>query len=86
MSAHQEAIWPKSSQHASREGEFAYWSTLKWQETPYEEGLAEWKRHLGELGIRFDSFREQAILDVGCGPVGIVFFWTPGSIRVWIHS
>jgi ubiquinone/menaquinone biosynthesis C-methylase UbiE len=41
---------------------------------PFDARLREWKRHLAELDISFDSFRDQAILDVGCGPVGIVYF------------
>jgi ubiquinone/menaquinone biosynthesis C-methylase UbiE len=64
----------EASRDATRQGEWAYWSSLKWQEMSYEVRLSEWKRHLAELDIPFDSFRQQAILDVGCGPVGIVFF------------
>jgi ubiquinone/menaquinone biosynthesis C-methylase UbiE len=67
-------IQPQASLHATREGEWAYWSTLKWQEMSYQTRLSEWKRHLAELDVPFNSFREQSILDVGCGPVGIVFF------------
>jgi ubiquinone/menaquinone biosynthesis C-methylase UbiE len=63
---------PSSS--ATRKGELAYWSTLKWQQMPFEARLSEWKRHLAEIGLSFDSFRGQRILDVGCGPVGIAFF------------
>lgn len=74
MTIRQQVLRPKASQPATGEGERAYWSSLKWQEMSYEVRLSEWKRHLAELHIPFDSFREQAILDVGCGPVGIVYF------------
>jgi SAM-dependent methyltransferase len=50
------------------------WATLEWQQSPYAKRLSEWKRHFAELDIPFDSFREQEMVDVGCGPVGIVYF------------
>jgi SAM-dependent methyltransferase len=74
MNTHPQALEAEAAQRATRGGEWAYWSSLKWQETPYEARLSEWKRHLAELDLPFDSFREQSILDVGCGPVGVVFF------------
>jgi SAM-dependent methyltransferase len=74
MNAQEQVLRSQASPHATREGEWAYWSTLKWQEMSYEARLSEWKRHLGEINIPFDSFRDQAVLDVGCGPVGIIFF------------
>jgi SAM-dependent methyltransferase len=74
MNAHQQALRRGASRQETKEGEWAYWSSLKWQNTPYQARLSEWNRHLAELDIPFGSFREQAILDVGCGPVGIVFF------------
>lgn len=74
MDAHPQVLRPQAAQQETRKGEWTYWSTLKWQAMPYDKRLSEWKRHLAELDIPFDSFREQAILDVGCGPVGIVYF------------
>jgi ubiquinone/menaquinone biosynthesis C-methylase UbiE len=74
MNANSAEMQSQASPHATRAGEWAYWSTLKWQKMRYETRLSEWKRHLAELDISFDSFRDQSILEVGCGPVGIVFF------------
>lgn len=41
---------------------------------PAERRSAEWRRHLAELGLSIDAFTEREILDVGCGPTGIVYF------------
>jgi SAM-dependent methyltransferase len=64
----------KSAWEASLEPGRRGWATLEWQQSPYAQRLSEWKRHFTELDIPFDSFREQAMVDVGCGPVGIVYF------------
>lgn len=39
-----------------------------------ENRILEWKRHLDGIGIAFESFQAQRILDVGCGPVGVCYF------------
>lgn len=59
---------------ATRQEEWSYWASLEWQRMPFQVRLSEWKRHLAGLDLPFDSFRDQAIVDVGCGPVGVGYF------------
>jgi len=54
--------------------EFASWATLEWQRISLQSRIAEWKRHLAELHLDFDSFCNDVILDLGCGPTGIAYF------------
>jgi ubiquinone/menaquinone biosynthesis C-methylase UbiE len=54
--------------------ELAGWANLEWKQMPFHTRLAEWKRHLAELHLDFESFRDHVILDVGCGPTGILHF------------
>jgi ubiquinone/menaquinone biosynthesis C-methylase UbiE len=37
---------------------------------------SEWQRHLWSLDLSLESFRDERILDVGCGPTGIGYFIT----------
>lgn len=53
-----------------------YWETASWRQIPVEQRISEWSRHLGSLDLRLDQFAGQAILDVGCGPTGVVNFVT----------
>jgi len=57
--------------------ELADWTDLTWKEISVETRLVEWKRHLTELDLSFDFFQDQLILDVGCGPTGIIYFLNP---------
>lgn len=61
--------WELSLEPAGR-----HWAGLEWQKMGREQRRNEWRRHLAELDISMDSFRNQQIADVGCGPVGIVYF------------
>ena len=54
--------------------ELAHWVGEDWKEMRFETRLSEWKRHLAELDLSFEFFEDQVILDVGCGPTGIVYF------------
>ena len=51
-----------------------FWASSKWQQMTYDTRLAEWKRHLAQLELDFASFRDQVVLDIGCGPTGISYF------------
>lgn len=51
------------------------WDTLEWQRThSRERRTSEWNRHLARLGLSLDSFGGREVLDVGCGPTGLVYF------------
>ncbi len=56
--------------------ERSYWENTSWQQTPAEQRRSEWSRHLGSLDLTLDEFAGQSILDIGCGPAGVVNFVT----------
>jgi SAM-dependent methyltransferase len=51
-----------------------YWATQSWQDGPGERRLSEWERHLSSVGLSLSAFTDQHVLDVGCGPTGVVYF------------
>jgi SAM-dependent methyltransferase len=59
---------------ASLVEEAAEWEkNLDWQ-GGREWRMSEWERHLRPLGLSLGSFTEDRLLDVGCGPTGLVYF------------
>lgn len=51
------------------------WATLTWQNALIpERRFSEWERHLASIGLSLSSFKSQHVLDVGCGPTGVVYF------------
>jgi ubiquinone/menaquinone biosynthesis C-methylase UbiE len=52
----------------------ADWQNLAWQQMTAAQRYAEWARHMGELGLAMEDFGDDRVLDVGCGPTGIVYF------------
>jgi SAM-dependent methyltransferase len=62
-------VWDRS-QPAGK----ADWETLAWQQMTAAQRYAEWARHLRELGLSMNDFSNDHVLDVGCGPTGIVYF------------
>jgi ubiquinone/menaquinone biosynthesis C-methylase UbiE len=57
----------------AQKAERQFWEHSDWQSFPPERRRSEWTRHLGSLGLGLE-FRDQAVLDVGCGPTGVVYF------------
>lgn len=51
-----------------------FWETSNWQQATADHRSSEWSRHLGALGLDLRSFAGQDVLDVGCGPTGVVYF------------
>ncbi len=47
---------------------------VDWKEVPRETRAYEWGRHLKDVGLTLDDFKEQSVLDVGCGPTSILYF------------
>jgi SAM-dependent methyltransferase len=62
------------TQRQSLEMEGAFWSSLEWQAMPKEERDAEWRRHLADLGLGPEVFSGRRVVDVGCGPTGLIYF------------
>ena len=62
-------VWEKSQPAGEAE-----WQSLAWQRVTAARRYAEWARHLGELGLAMEEFGDDRVLDVGCGPTGIVYF------------
>jgi len=59
---------------ASLEAEAAEWQNdLGWQHGRSWR-MSEWDRHLQPLGLSLSSFEDDQLLDVGCGPTGLVYF------------
>lgn len=52
----------------------ADWQTLAWQQMTAAQRYAEWARHMGRAGLAMEDFGDDRVLDVGCGPTGIVYF------------
>lgn len=50
------------------------WASGAWKSSGRERRASEWDRHLRAVGLGIDSFEGQAVLDVGCGPTGLVYF------------
>lgn len=50
-----------------------YWASQPWQGTP-ERRRSEWERHLSRIDLALSAFTEQRVLDVGCGPTGVIYF------------
>ncbi len=50
------------------------WETHPWQDTSRAWRESEWVRHLQPLGLSLDALKDDKLLDVGCGPTGLVYF------------
>jgi ubiquinone/menaquinone biosynthesis C-methylase UbiE len=77
MSSHQQTVNDTATPERWRRsisGEQADWDASAWLAMPAARRRSEWCRHLEELGLSLDGFRGQRVLEVGCGPTGIVYF------------
>jgi len=50
------------------------WERGNWRKSPISVRVREWDRHLGGLGLSLTSFVGKDVLEVGCGPTGLVYF------------
>jgi ubiquinone/menaquinone biosynthesis C-methylase UbiE len=51
-----------------------HWATQSWQDDPAQRRMSEWERHLSRVGLPLSAFTDQHVLDVGCGPTGVIYF------------
>jgi SAM-dependent methyltransferase len=50
------------------------WETHPWYDTSRAWRESEWERHLRPLGLSLAALKGDRLLDVGCGPTGLVYF------------
>jgi ubiquinone/menaquinone biosynthesis C-methylase UbiE len=81
VSGHEVSAAPSEVWDRSLIVEKAEWKTLAWQRMPAAQRLSEWERHVRDLGLSLSDFANDHVLDVGCGPTGIVYFM-PAARRV----
>jgi SAM-dependent methyltransferase len=70
--------WREAQQH-----ELDFWRS--WRELPVYRGLdlaRYWAGERERFGLPPDFFRRQMVLDVGCGPVGLIHFLPEASLRI----
>jgi len=70
--------WREAQQH-----ELEFWE--RWRELPAYQGLdlaAYWEGERKQFGLQDGIFSGRRVLDVGCGPVGLIHFLPEAAARV----
>jgi len=63
---------------AAQEAEVAFWRNMRSIPTYRDfDPRAYWGERFSRLGVAADALRDQTVVEVGCGPLGMIFFLPP---------